>query len=343
MEDIEPTEAVEMYIADKQPELAQATIYSHRSRLSHFTEWCAGEGDIKFLSELDPINCHRYKQWRRDEHDINNVTLKTQLDTLRVFLRWADETINAAKTDISEAVLSPALSDGDNERDVMLDPEAAQAILGYLEKYEYASNDHVTMLLLWRCILRRGSLRAIDIRDCEFDTDDPVIDVQHRPDTGTPLKNQGDGERVIALSPGVKETVNDFIDTNRDDVTDESGRREPLITTVHGRPHAQTIQATAYANTRPCAVGQEYPHDLDPDECDAAVDLDQASKCPSSVTPHPIRRGYITRLLKAGVSVEVVSDRCNVSPVVIDEHYDVRSEAEKMQQREEVLRTALDS
>jgi hypothetical protein len=85
MEDIEPTEAVEMYIADKQPELAQSTVYSHKSRPSHFTEWCAGDGGIEYLSELDPIDCHRYKLWRRDEHDINNVTLKTQLDTLRVF------------------------------------------------------------------------------------------------------------------------------------------------------------------------------------------------------------------------------------------------------------------
>jgi integrase len=69
--------------------------------------------------------------------------------------------------------------------------------------------------------------------------------------------------------------------------------------------------------------------------------LEDTSKCPSSVTPHLIRRGYITRLLEAGVSIEVVSDRCTVSPVVIDEHYDVRSEDEKMQQRQEVLREAL--
>jgi hypothetical protein len=40
--------------------------------------------------------------------------------------------------------------------------------------------------------------------------------------------------------------------------------------------------------------------------------------------------------------VEVVSDRCNVSPMAIDEHYNVRSEDEKMQQRQEILRKALD-
>ena len=65
--------------------------------------------------------------------------------------------------------------------------------------------------------------------------------------------------------------------------------------------------------------------------------MDQASSCPSSVTPHPIRRGYITYLLQAGVPVEVVSDRCNVSPKVIEMHYDVRSEEDKMRQRREVL------
>jgi len=55
------------------------------------------------------------------------------------------------------------------------------------------------------------------------------------------------------------------------------------------------------------------------------------------VTPHPIRRGYITQLLRAAVPVEIVSDRCNVSPAITDQHYDVRSKEDKMQQRQEVL------
>jgi hypothetical protein len=42
-------------------------------------------------------------------------------------------------------------------------------------------------------------------------------------------------------------------------------------------------------------------------------------------------------LLRAGVPVEVVSDRCNVSPTIIDQHYDVRSKEDKMKQRQEVL------
>ena len=88
-------------------------------------------------------------------------------------------------------------------------------------------------------------------------------------------------------------------------------------------------------------IGQHCPDDREPDECEAAIDLDQASKCPASVTAHPIRRGYITNLLGAGVPIEVVSERCNVSPGVIEEHYDVRSASEKMRQRQEVLREVM--
>ena len=75
---------------------------------------------------------------------------------------------------------------------------------------------------------------------------------------------------------------------------------------------------------------------------DDETDLDRASKCPASVTPHPIRRGYITGLLGAGVPIEVVNDRCNVSPGIIEEHYDVRSADEKMRQRQEVIREVME-
>jgi hypothetical protein len=91
-------------------------------------------------------------------------------------------------------------------------------------------------------------------------------------------------ESVLSPSHPVKETVNDFIDTNRHDIEGGSDWRKPLITTVHGRPHVQTIQATAYANTRLCAVGQECPHACDPEECDAAQDRQLAYECPSSVS-----------------------------------------------------------
>ena len=84
-------------------------------------------------------------------------------------------------------------------------------------------------------------------------------------------------------------------------------------------------------------VGQECPHDRDTDDCEAANDEARAARCPSSVTPHPIRRGYITQSLRAGVPVENVSDRQSVSPTIIDQHYDVRIKEDKMQKRQAVI------
>jgi integrase len=132
------------------------------------------------------------------------------------------------------------------------------------------------------------------------------------------------------------EVLDDYLTDQRPDVTD-CYDRNPLLATPHGRVAKSTIRKYVYKWSRPCMVGAKCPHDRDPAECEAATELDRTSKCPSSVTPHPIRRGYITHLLQAGVPVEVVSDRCNVSPAIIEKHYDVRSEEDKMLQRQQIL------
>lgn len=50
LEPIEPEHALELYIADRENNVSQATIYSHRSRLGHFISWCNGKADIRNLN-----------------------------------------------------------------------------------------------------------------------------------------------------------------------------------------------------------------------------------------------------------------------------------------------------
>ena len=275
--------------------------------------------------------------WRRE--DLNVTSEKTQMDTLRVFIEWC-ETIDAVQHRLFKKIRSPVIPDGGNVRETTITTDRANEILDYLEKYEYATVKHVTWLILVETGMRMGGAHGLDVDDYRREDEHPHLQLFHRPDTNTPLKNGHNGERPVSISSDACTIIDDYLQNRRPDVTEDHGL-EPLLASPQGRITKSTIRKYVYKWSRPCAVGAGCPHDRDLDECDAANYLDQMFKCPSSVTPHPFRRGYITRLLNAGVSVEVVSDRCNVSPVVIDEHYDVRSEDEKIQQRQKSLYEAL--
>jgi len=184
--------------------------------------------------------------------------------------------------------------------------------------------------------MRLGAARALDISDYRPDAKTPHLEICHRPETDTPIKNKGRGERQVAITKDACDVIDDYLQQRRPEVTDDHDR-QPLLATTKGRVAKSTIRTYVYRWSRPCAIGAECPHNREPDNCEAVQNEDRAARCPSSVTPHPIRRGYITQLLRAGVPVEVVSDRCNVTPAVIDQHYDVRSEEDKMRQRQEVL------
>jgi hypothetical protein len=52
---------------------------------------------------------------------------------------------------------------------------------------------------------------------------------------------------------------------------------------------------------------------------------------------HAIRRGGITHNLNNDMPDKVVGDRANVSPKVIEQHYDRRTIREKMEQRRDYV------
>lgn len=331
LEPIEPEKAFELYLLDKDRSVSSATLNSHRSRLSFFIDWCE-EQEIENLNDLTGRKLQEYRLWRRNIGDLSKVTEKTMMDTLRVFVRWL-ETIDGVEQELHKKVRSPDLSHGDNVRDVMLDSDDAEAMLEHLERFEYASIRHVTATLLWHTMVRMGTLRALDVED--YNREEQSLSLRHRPDTDTPLKNKRQGERIIAVSSEVCLVLDDWLREQRPDVTDEYGRN-PLLPTAQGRAAKSTIRTYCYQITRPCEYGQECPHARDESDCEATKH-GTAGKCPSSVSPHPFRRGAITHYLQNDVPETAVSGRANVTPDVIDKHYDQRSQQEKMEQRRKYL------
>lgn len=330
LEPIAPEEAVRLYLRDRRTELAEETIESYRYKLTRFIEWCEQE-DVDNLNELSGRSLLEFKQSRSE--DLNPVSLKGQLDTLRAFIRFC-ESIDAVETDLHNKVLSPTLNQGDRERDVLVDPETATNVLQHLSRFDYASLHHTLLTLLWRCGARSGTTRAFDVED--YDRENQWLRAVHRP--GTPLKNKRKGERLISLSSDVCRVVSNYVDHRREEVSDDAGRN-PLLTTQFGRVSKSTIRETCYRYTHPCQHNGGYcPHGEEVDDCQAVGGADYApSVCPSSRSPHAWRRGAITHLLTEDVPVEVVSDRMNVSRDVLTAHYDRRSEEVKVEQRRAYL------
>lgn len=332
LEALDPRTGVEMYLDDCSRELADSTLNAHRSRLRLFVRWSENEGDIENLNDVRGRDIHHFKRWRQNgvrKDSISPETLRTDLLTLRRFLRWA-VSVDAVPSRVPENMVLP--DSVSRARHDMLDAERAEAILAHLSKFQYASAAHVMFRLFWRCGMRAGGLRALDL-DRDYSSDEQYLEVRHRPETGTPLKNGEEGERHIALGDRTCRVLDDHIEAHRPDV--EVDGRVPLIATAHGRRSLQSLRRHAYHWTAPCRIG-ECPHDRDPESCEA-TEWGQTNKCPSSVSTHPIRRGSITHDLANDVPKPYVSDKMDVSMSVIDDHYDERDSRSKMEQRRQYL------
>lgn len=331
LEPLQPDEALSMYLNERKSEgVSPQTIDSHRSRLSFFIDWCHQE-EIHNLNDLSGRDCHRFKLWRQNTNDLSKATIKTQIDTLRVFIKFC-ASIDGVHHGLPDKIQSPSLKKGENSRDVMVAPEAADAIEERLQKYRYGSMWHAYVVLL-RTGLRVGAIRSLDLSD--YYQDEQALELHHRPDTGTPIKNATEGERYVSIDASTCTVLSDYIDDQRHVVVDEHGR-EPLLSTSQGRPHIQTLRNLSYRLTRPCWYSEECPHDREVSECRAAHEsAAREHECPSSKSPHPWRRLTITQMLRNDAPAELVGDRCSVSKRVIDEHYDERDEQEKMEARRE--------
>ncbi len=318
LEPLDPSTAQELFLDHKETGCSESTVRNYLYRTNHFIEWCQEEG-IDNLNALSGRDIQQYRLWRKGDGGLNKLTLRMQMSSLRVFLKWAG-TIEAVPENLYTKVMIPRVRPEERQRDETLDSDTAQEILDYLTKYEYGSTEHVILSLLWETGMRIGGANSLDVQDVDFEQG--RIRLVHRPDEDTTLKNGKAGERLVAMTPALGELLEDYIADRRLDVTDDYGR-DPLLTTNYGRMHRGTIRKRVYSVTAPCYRGETCP------DCEG----DEKPRCPESVSPHSVRRGSITHFLSEDVPVEIVSDRMNVSRKVLDQHYDKRSEEVKLEQR----------
>jgi site-specific recombinase XerD len=328
LESIAPGTAIELYLDHREPEVSEKTLQNQRYRLNSFVEWCH-ENEIENLNTISGRDLHEYRTWR-SEH-IKKITLVNELRTLQKFLEFL-ASIDAVEEGMRERVLIPKLERGDEAKDIELHGDRAKKILSHLERFSYASRDHVIASIIWHTGIRIGTLRALDVDD--FDPETKCLDLRHRPETGTPLKNGDSAERSINISDRYCEIIQDYITHHRHDVVDDHGRR-PLITSEYGRLSATPIRRTCNELSQPCLVG-ECPHEKDPKTCEFKH-WSNLANCPSARSPHAWRRGSITHHLREKTPQQIVEERCDVSGDVLEQHYDERTEREKAEARREWL------
>ena len=186
--------------------------------------------------------------------------------------------------------------------------------------------------LLFRTGVRTGGLRALNLDD--YHSDEQYIEVNHRPENETPLKNGEKGERPIYLNAMTCQILDDYIEKNRIEPEGECSQK-PLLTTKHGRVSANTVRQRVYQLSHPCFYTGECPHEEDPATCDYKSNVDYASQCPSSQSPHSVRKASITYWRQRDTPAQQVGERADVNQDIIEKHYDKRTGRGKMEQRKD--------
>jgi len=311
------SEAVESYLTDRQSELSDSSLQNHHYQLDQFLKWAGGAGELDHVGDIDPIDVSRFRRARSD--DINTNTMYNQLTVLRLFLRFCHR-MGWVEESLPESIVTPTRNG--KARDSSIDPDRLASILDDLERFEYASLDHVILSLLWTASLRIGGLRAIDVGDVNLD--DQFIGMQHRPESNTPLKNKQGSEREVNLHGWVCDVLRAWIDDRRPECIDSHGR-EPLVTTGRDRLHTSSVRVRVYKLTACGGLGE------------GCVCSDSASKCDDSVSPHDIRRSSISAWLGDGTEPELLSGRVDTSTSTMSEHYAIRTLTERRQTRRDAF------
>jgi site-specific recombinase XerD len=336
--ELSPPQAKERFLRRRRSDRTESTIQSYHSRLKLFVEWLQGVG-ITEVSDLQPYDLNEYYDIRSG--NVAATTLKNEMFTIKEFCGFL-ETLGATERDLVDNIPIPDVGRDERSSDTKLHHDDALAILQQFrnDPSEYASRTHVVLEIAWFTGARIGGIRALDVHDVY--PDDNYLEFRHRPGTDTPLKNKYQGERPVAVPEATMDAIRTYIQGDRYDVRDDHGR-QPLIASMRGRPTPNSIRIWSYLGTLPCNRGV-CPHGKEIADCEW-TERKNASKCPSSLSPHPVRTGTITWQLNVGVPRDVVSVRTDTDQ--IEEFYDKPDEDERWRryhrQMEQQRRPHIDS
>ncbi len=316
---VSPRKARRDFLRSKRGNIKESSVRSYEYPTEHFISNLENNG----IDTMQNVDGYVVEQWKlaRKAEGIKPVTFHNNVKHLRVFLKWC-ESSELVPTGLYDKVQVPDIPEDEKVSDEVLEPDLANQLLTFCERYEYASRGHAVLKLMWHTGCRISALVGLDLNDME--AAESFVRFRNRRDTGTPLKNGDNGERNVTLNQQARDVVVDYIEGRRKEGEDEYGRA-PLFTNENGRMTRQNAYKDFTAITRPCERGNGCPHDRDIEECDAASRKSWAFKCPSATTLHAIRRGSITYHLNQGWPVDAVSGRCDVSRRVLEKHYDVRT------------------
>ncbi|ELZ16320.1 XerC/D-like integrase [Natrinema thermotolerans DSM 11552] len=322
-----PRKAWHRYLNSRRTELTEETASTYHYRLKLFTEWCEDNG-IETVAELDGWLLDQYESFRAGQ-GIASTTIHNEMETLKSFVEYL-ERIEAVDDDLGERVNVPDIPRGERSRETKLSADRAIPLIQNYRNDETLSGtrSHALLETAWHTGARLGGLRSLDLRD--FNREERTLEFVHRPETDTPLKNKNNGERIVGISEQVSKTIVEYIQSDRWDKHDENGR-QPLFTSMQGRPSSNTVRIWMYMATFPC-LHEECPHGYEKAACEFRCHS-KSSQCPSSRAPHHVRTGSITWHRDRGVPKEVTENRVNASQDVIDEYYDKASRQERMEQR----------
>lgn len=323
--DLSPREAFERWLSKIRIDKSEATISSYHYRLKLFIEWCE-ENDITEIGDVTGWDVETYKTHRRQQ-DVAPVTLNKELGTLRQFFEYCAR-IELVDESLPEKVDQPDVDKQSDVDETRLEPERAKALLNYYDERAYGTRPHALLTVLWYTGARLNAVRGLDLD--HYHSGEQFIEFIHEPDRDLPLKNGEDGERAVGLLEYATEVLDEYIAEHRREKYAEDGSR-PLLTTANGRLGVNTLRVRTYLATVPC-LHTDCPHGNTPETCEY-LDYSQASKCPSSRSPHQVRTGSITWQLNRGVDIEDVAERVNTSVRVLKKHYDVASRREELEER----------